>query len=56
MALTHFYRDLFLYYNDPELPTLPTPLQFTIGTDGRAVSMTADSFADNGWSLLTRTD
>jgi CubicO group peptidase (beta-lactamase class C family) len=56
MALTHFDRDLFLYYNDPELPTLPTPLQFTIGTDGRAVSMTADSFADNGWSLLTRTD
>ncbi len=40
--LTHFDRDLFLYYPDPEFPTNPSPLRFAIGPDGRAASLTAD--------------
>jgi CubicO group peptidase (beta-lactamase class C family) len=54
LPLTHFDRDLFLYYIDLEMPTMPTPLQFTIGPDGKAASMSAATFAGNGWDVLTR--
>lgn len=52
--LTHFDRDLFLYYPDPEMPATPAALRFAIGPDGRALSLTAESLDSNGLGTLTR--
>lgn len=52
--LTHFDRDLFVYYPDAETPDLPSALSFTLGPDGRAASLTAETFVDTGFGTLTR--
>ena len=52
--LTHFDRDLFLYYPDPETPTTPAELRFEIGPDGKATSLTAGALDSNGLGTLTR--
>ena len=52
--LTHFDRDLFLYYPTPELPDLPASARFAIGPDGRATAVTAGSLDDSGLGTLTR--
>lgn len=54
LPLTHYDRDLFLYYPDPEMPATPTPLQFTLGPDGRASSVQVGSFDGNGWAMMAR--
>jgi hypothetical protein len=53
-ALSHFDRDIFLYYPDAETPTRPSTARFAIGPDGTAVSVELETFADNGWGLLAR--
>jgi CubicO group peptidase (beta-lactamase class C family) len=51
--LTHFDRDIFLYYPSPELPDLPSTARFSIGPDGRAEGVTLESL-DRG--TLARSD
>ncbi len=53
-ALTHFDRDLFLYYSSPDLPTLPDELRFAVGPDGMATALTAGSLNDAGLGTLAR--
>lgn len=52
--LRHFDRDLFLYVSDPEMPEAPAALQFTIGPDGRAARLTAESLDTNGLGTFER--
>jgi hypothetical protein len=52
--LTHFDRDLFLYYPDPEMADVPSAAQFVIGPDGEAVSVTLDSLNGSGMGTLKR--
>ena len=52
--MTHFDRDTFLIYPDAELPDLPSPVNFAIGPDGRATSMTIDNLNSNGLGVLAR--
>ena len=52
--LTHFDRDLFLYFADPEMPDMPSALRFSLGRDGRALALTAGSLDSNGLGTLQR--
>jgi CubicO group peptidase (beta-lactamase class C family) len=47
--LTHFDRDLFLYYPDAEMPAA----RFTVGPDGKATALTLESLDSNGLGTLT---
>ena len=52
--LTHFNRDLFLYYPSPELPTLPSSVNFVIGVDGKATQLLLNDLAGIKQSVLPR--
>ena len=52
--LTHFDRDIFLYYPDAEMPDTPSAAQFTVGPDGRATALTLGSLDSNGLGTLRR--
>ena len=52
--LTHFDRDIFLYYPAAETPTLPVPVQFTIGPDNKATGVSVGGFADSDQGPLKR--
>jgi len=52
--LTHFDRDLFLYYPDAEMPDTPAAARFTVGPDGRATALTLESLDSNGLGTLAR--
>ncbi|WP_425532008.1 serine hydrolase [Ancylobacter koreensis] len=52
--LTHFSRDVFLYYPTPELPEMPSAVTFTLGADGRAASLTLEDFDGFGLGVLAR--
>jgi hypothetical protein len=54
--LTHFDRDIFLYVADAEMPDVPSSLRFSVGPDGKASALTAESLDSNGLGTLTRTD
>ena len=53
--MTHFDRDLFLIYPDPELADMPSPVTFAIGPDGKASAITIDNLNTNGLGVLART-
>ncbi|WP_373503763.1 serine hydrolase [Aestuariivirga sp.] len=53
-ALTHFDRNLFLYYPDPEMADVPSAAQFVIALDGLATAVTLDSLNGSGMGTLTR--
>jgi hypothetical protein len=53
--MTHFDRDLFLIYPDPEMADTPSPVTFTIGPDGKATAITIENLNGNGLGALTRT-
>jgi CubicO group peptidase (beta-lactamase class C family) len=53
-ALTHFDRDIFLYYPDPEMADVPSAAQFTIGPDGTATAVILDSLNGSGMGVLAR--
>ena len=53
-ALTHFDRDLFLYYPDPEMADVPSAAQFLISPDGTASAVTLDSLNGSGMGTLLR--
>ncbi|MBL8582598.1 MAG: DUF3471 domain-containing protein, partial [Rhizobiaceae bacterium] len=52
--MTHFDRDIFLIYPDPEMADVPSPVTFSIGPDGSASSITIDNLNANGLGVLTR--
>ncbi len=52
--LTHFDRDTFLYFSAPEMPDLPSPATFQIGTDGKATALVLDTLNANGLGKVTR--
>ncbi|MBB5222443.1 CubicO group peptidase (beta-lactamase class C family) [Amaricoccus macauensis] len=52
--LRHFDRDRFLYISSPEMPEAPAALTFTIGPDGRAGSLTAESLDSSGLGTFER--
>jgi hypothetical protein len=52
--LTHFDRDVFLYFPDAEMPDRPSSIAFAIGPDGRATTMTVKSLDENGLGVLAR--
>ena len=52
--MTHFDRDLFLIYPDPERPDTPSPVSFAIGPDGKASAMTIENLNSNGLGVLAR--
>jgi hypothetical protein len=52
--LTHFDRDTFLYYSAPEMPQMPSPLNFRIGPDGVAEAIVVDSMNSAGLGTMTR--
>jgi len=52
--LTHFNRDLFLYYADAEYPNVPSPVSFIIGVDGTATQLQLDDLANVKQSVLPR--
>jgi hypothetical protein len=54
--LTHFDRDLFLYYPDTEMPDRPSAARFALGPDGRATALTLESLDANGLGTLPRAD
>ena len=52
--LTHFDRDLFLYYDLPEMPDMPSAARFAVGPDGRATALNLGSLNSNGLGTLDR--
>jgi CubicO group peptidase (beta-lactamase class C family) len=52
--MTHFDRDLFLIYPDPEMADTPSPVTFAIGPDGKATAITIDNLNGNGLGVLAR--
>ncbi|MCF1707263.1 serine hydrolase [Tabrizicola sp. J26] len=52
--LTHFDRDTFVYFAAPEMPDLPSPATFQIGTDGKANALVLDTLDANGLGKVTR--
>jgi hypothetical protein len=52
--LTHFDRDVFVYYPDAEMPDTPQAARFAIGPDGRATALTLESLDSNGLGTLAR--
>jgi CubicO group peptidase (beta-lactamase class C family) len=55
--LTHFNRDTFTIRASPEMqdvPDVPSPLTFSIGGDGRAVTLTIDALNSMGQGTLRR--
>ncbi|HKU96891.1 MAG TPA: serine hydrolase [Vineibacter sp.] len=55
-ALTHFDRDLFLYFPSAELPDMPQAVRFAIGPNGKATDVTIESLNDWGMGTLKRSD
>ncbi|HEY5798502.1 MAG TPA: serine hydrolase [Bosea sp. (in: a-proteobacteria)] len=54
--MTHFDRDLFLIYPDPEMADTPSPVTFAIGSDGKAAAITIANLNGNGLGVLPRSD
>jgi CubicO group peptidase (beta-lactamase class C family) len=52
--LTHFDRDLFIYYPTPEMPDMPFAVTFAIGPDQKASQVTIDDVNDDGQGVLAR--
>ena len=53
-TLTHFNRDLFLYYPYAETPELVVTANFVIGPDGRATQILLDDLASPKLGMLSR--
>lgn len=53
-SLTHFDRDLFLYYPNDEMPDLPVAVTFRIGPDQTAAEIMIDDLNDLGLGVLRR--
>jgi CubicO group peptidase (beta-lactamase class C family) len=53
-ALKHFDRDLFVCFPDAEAPDTPAAVQFSIGPDGKAASVTAEFLNAHGLGSLNR--
>lgn len=56
LPLTHFDRDVFFYYPDPEMPDMPSSVIFEIGADQKASQVTIEDLNDDGQGVLTRAD
>ena len=54
VALTHFDRDLFIYYPTPEMPDMPYSVTFGIGPDQKASQVTIEDLNDDGQGVLGR--
>lgn len=54
--MTHFDRDLFLIYPDPEMADTPSPVTFAIGPDGKATAITIENLNGNGLGVLARAE
>jgi hypothetical protein len=54
--MTHFDRDLFLIYPDPEMADTPKPVTFAIGPAGKATAITIENLNSNGLGTLLRSD
>jgi hypothetical protein len=52
--LTHFDRDLFIYYPTPEMPEMPFAVTFQIGPDQKASQVTIEDLNDDGQGVLAR--
>jgi CubicO group peptidase (beta-lactamase class C family) len=52
--LTHFDRDLFIYYPDAETPDMPSGVTFDIGPDQTATQVTLENLNDDGQGVLSR--
>ncbi|WP_428029245.1 serine hydrolase [Ancylobacter sp.] len=52
--LTHFNRDIFLYYPTPETPDVPSAASFTLGAEGVAGALTLEDFGPSGLGRLER--
>ena len=53
--LTHFDRDLFVYYPTPEWPDVPVAVTFATGPDQKATQVTFDDLNGFGLGVLPRT-
>ncbi len=53
-ALTHFDRDVFIYYPTPEMPDMPYSVTFGIGPDQKASQVTIEDLNDDGQGVLGR--
>jgi energy-coupling factor transporter ATP-binding protein EcfA2 len=54
--LTHFDRDLFTYFPDPEMPDKPSSVRFAIRADGSAEAITIESLDAHALGTLRRID
>ncbi len=54
--LTHFDRDLFVYFPDAETPDVPSAVTFQIGPDRKVSQMTIENLNDNGQGVLARVE
>jgi CubicO group peptidase (beta-lactamase class C family) len=52
--LTHFDRDLFIYYPSSEMPDMPFAVTFEIGPDQKASQVTIEDLNDDGQGVLAR--
>jgi CubicO group peptidase (beta-lactamase class C family) len=52
--LTHYDRDLFIYYPAEEAPKAPSGVTFTIGPDQKASQVVIDDLNDDGQGIFTR--
>ena len=52
--LTHFDRDLFIYYPTPEWPDVPVAVTFATGPDQKATQVTFDDLNGFGLGVLPR--
>ena len=54
--LTHFDRDLFIYFPEAEMPDKPSAVRFAIAANGSAEAITIESLDDNALGTLARAD
>ncbi|MDF2621113.1 MAG: beta-lactamase [Xanthobacteraceae bacterium] len=52
--LTHFNRDVFIYYPTPELPDMPVGVNFSLDPDGTARAVTLEDLDGFGLGTLAR--
>jgi CubicO group peptidase (beta-lactamase class C family) len=52
--LSHFDRDLFVYYPEAETPDMPYSVTFEIGPDQKASQVTIQDLNDDGQGVLAR--
>jgi hypothetical protein len=54
--LTHYDRDVFLYYPSPESPNVPGVANFTVGADQQATQVVIEGLNESTFTRVSATE